>query len=208
MKFLERPNPFARLLRSIQAPGLNFAWMEATDEQLMLAYRDGNAAAFDDLYARHKGRLFRYVLRGVRTRALAEELYQEIWIRVVEARSRYTPSARFTTWLYTIAHNRMVDHWRRKELAVMPGGDEDGDGSHLGVDASADPARRAESRQALARFAAALEALPHAQREAFLLHEEGGLSAPEIAAATGADPEAVKSRLRYAWQKLKQATDG
>ena len=181
--------------------------MEATDEQLMLAYRDGNAAAFDDLYARHKGRLFRYVLRGVKTRALAEELYQEIWIKVVEARARYTPSARFTTWLFTIAHNRLVDHWRRKELAVVAAGEgEDGPGA--GPDEAADPARRAESREALARFAAALEALPHAQREAFLLHEEGGLTAPEIAAATGADPEAVKSRLRYAWQKLRQATDG
>jgi RNA polymerase sigma factor (sigma-70 family) len=182
--------------------------MEATDEQLMLAYRDGDAAAFDDLYARHKGRLFRYVLRGVKTRALAEELYQEIWIKVVEARARYTPSARFTTWLFTIAHNRLVDHWRRKELAVVAADDDDGEERHAAADEAADPARRTESREALARFAAALAALPHAQREAFLLHEEGGLTAPEIAAATGADPEAVKSRLRYAWQKLKQATDG
>ncbi len=182
--------------------------MEATDEQLMLAYRDGNAAAFDDLYTRHKGRLFRYVLRGVKTRALAEELYQEIWIKVVEARARYTPSARFTTWLYTIAHNRLVDHWRRKELAVVPAGGEEGEAAPAGPDVASDPARRAEGRQALERFAAALAALPHAQREAFLLHEEGGLTAPEIAAATGSDPEAVKSRLRYAWQKLKQASDG
>jgi RNA polymerase sigma factor (sigma-70 family) len=181
--------------------------MEATDEQLMLAYRDGNAAAFDQLYARHKGRLFRYVLRGVKGRALAEELYQEIWIRVIEARARYAPSARFTTWLFTIAHNRLVDHWRKKELAVVPAGD-DTDEVHAGADEAGDPARRLEGRQAVARFAAALEALPHAQREAFLLHEEGGLTAPEIAAATGSDPEAVKSRLRYAWQKLKQATDG
>jgi RNA polymerase sigma-70 factor (ECF subfamily) len=181
--------------------------MEVTDEQLMIAYRDGRASAFDDLYARHKGRLFRYVLRGVKTRALAEELYQEIWIKVIEARGRYAPTARFTTWLYTIAHNRLVDHWRRKELAVVPAAEEADDERHAGYDEAADPARRVEGRQAVARFAAALEALPHAQREAFLLHEEGGLTAQEIAAATGSDPEAVKSRLRYAWQKLKQATD-
>src|SRR5260221_58488 len=175
--------------------------MEASDEELMLAYRDGNPGAFDTLYARHKGGLFRYVLRGVKLGAVAEELYQEIWIRVIEARERYAPSARFATWLYTIAHNRLVDHWRQKELiAVSP--DEETPAS-----AAADPARQAEARQALARFAKALEDLPRAQREAFLLPEEAGLTALEIAAATGSDPEAVKSRLRYAIAKLKAAVN-
>jgi RNA polymerase sigma-70 factor (ECF subfamily) len=182
--------------------------MEAPDEELMLAYRDGNAGAFDTLYARHRGALFRYVLRGVKVRAVAEELYQEIWIRVIEARHRYAPKARFTTWLYTIAHNRLVDHWRHKELALVPARDDedapepDGAASTLG-----DPARQLEGREALARFAKALEDLPRAQREAFLLHEEAGMTAVEIAAVTGSEPEAVKSRLRYAMQKLKAAAD-
>ena len=96
--------------------------MEAGDEQLMLAYQEGGAAAFEELYKRHKGALFRFVLRSVREHALAEELYQEIWMRVIEARERYHPSARgagqnpakFSTWLYTIAHNRIVDHWRKR----------------------------------------------------------------------------------------------
>jgi RNA polymerase sigma-70 factor (ECF subfamily) len=176
--------------------------MEASDEQLMAAYRDGDAAAFDALYARHKGALFRYVLRGVRIRAVAEELYQEIWIRVIEARRRYSPTARFTTWMYTIAHNRLIDHWRRKELTVV---DPEHDEPQAGLDA--DPARQAEAREALDRFAKALAELPHAQREAFLLHEEGGLTAFEIAAVTGSEPEAVKSRLRYAFSKLKEATE-
>jgi RNA polymerase sigma-70 factor (ECF subfamily) len=176
--------------------------MEAPDEELMLAYRDGDAGAFDTLYARHRGALFRYVLRGVKLRAVAEELYQEIWILVIEARKRYAPSARFTTWLYTIAHNRLVDHWRRKEL-VLVASDEDPPAS-----AAADPARQAEAREALARFAKALEELPRAQREAFLLHEEAGLTALEIAAVTASEMEAVKSRLRYAYAKLKAATDG
>jgi len=175
--------------------------MEAPDEELMAAYRDGNAAAFDALYSRHRGPLFRYVLRGVKLRAVAEELYQEIWIRVIEARRRYSPTARFTTWLYTIAHNRLVDHWRRKELAVVPVEDE------MVPDGAADPARHAEGREALSRFAKALEDLPHAQREAFLLHEETGLTALEIAAVTGSETEAVKSRLRYAVAKLKAAVD-
>lgn len=153
--------------------------MGESDEELMAAYRDGNAAAFDALYARHRGPLFRYVLRGVKLRSVAEELYQEIWIRVIEARRRYAVTARFTTWLYTIAHNRLVDYWRRKELAVV------GEEEAAAPDHAADPARRAQGREALSRFAQALEELPHAQREAFLLHEEAGLSAIEIAAATG-----------------------
>ena len=93
--------------------------MEAPDEQLMLAYRDGDSGAFETLYRRHRGALYRFVLRGVKSRATAEELYQEIWIRVIEARERYKPQARFTTWLYTIAHNRMVDHWRKKQIAAI-----------------------------------------------------------------------------------------
>ncbi len=179
--------------------------MEQADEQLMAAYRDGSVEAFDVLYARHRGGLYRYVVRGVRQRAIAEELYQDIWIRVIEARSRYAPTARFTTWLYTIAHNRLVDHWRRKELTLA--GAAEGEASELPAASDADPARQAEASQALERFSRALEGLPAAQREAFLLHEEAGLTAAEIADVTGADPEAVKSRLRYAWAKLKAATD-
>jgi len=165
----------------------------------MLAYRNGDAGAFEILYTRHRGALFRFVLRGVADRGVAEELYQDVWMRVIEARGRYTAQARFTTWLYTIAHNRLVDHWRRKGLSLVPLDDEDVPGG------APDPARTLQGRQALERFAAALEALPLAQREAFLLHEEAGLSVAEIAAATGTNEDAAKSRLRYAMTKLKAA---
>jgi RNA polymerase sigma-70 factor (ECF subfamily) len=174
---------------------------EAPDEQLMLAYRGGDAGAFDTLYARHRARLFRFVLRSIKIRASAEELYQEIWMRVIEARASYRPTARFSTWLYTIAHNRLVDHWRRGGLPLVSLDDHDVPAN------SPDPAQHVEAREALSRFAAALESLPAAQREAFLLHEEGGLTVPEIAAATGSNEEAAKSRLRYAMAKLKAAID-
>jgi RNA polymerase sigma-70 factor (ECF subfamily) len=175
--------------------------MEAPDEQLMLAYRDGDAGAFETLYARHRGALYRFMLRSLKDRGTAEELFQEAWIRVIEARTRYAASARFTTWLYTIAHNLLVDHWRRKGLTLVEL-NEDTEG------ASPDnPARQAEAREALARFLQALEALPPAQREAFLLHEEAGLSVAEIAVAIGCNEEAAKSRLRYAMAKLKTAVD-
>jgi RNA polymerase sigma-70 factor (ECF subfamily) len=175
---------------------------EAPDEELMVAYRGGDDGAFETLYRRHRARLFRFVLRSIRSRAAAEELYQEVWMRVIEARASYVPKARFTTWLYTIAHNRMVDHWRRAGLSLVSLEDQD-----VPI-ATADPARQMEGREALARFAAALESLPPAQREAFFLHEEAGLSVAEIAAATGSNEEAAKSRLRYALAKLKAAADG
>jgi RNA polymerase sigma-70 factor (ECF subfamily) len=173
--------------------------VEGADEELMLAYRDGNAGAFETLYGRHRARLFRFVLRSVKERGMAEELFQDVWMRVIEARGRYAPKARFTTWLYSIAHNRLVDHWRRKGLSVV-------DLEHVDVEGnSPNPERQAEARQSLQRFAKALEALPPAQREAFLLHEEAGMSVAQIAQATGAGEEAAQSRLRYAIAKLRTA---
>lgn len=167
----------------------------------MLAYGGGDAGAFETLYTRHRGGLFRFVLRAVKDRGVAEELFQEVWVRVIESRERYAPRARFTTWLYTIAHNLLVDHWRKKGLSLVAL-----DGDDVPSE-SANPARQVEAREALARLLYALEALPAAQREAFLLHEEGGLSVAEIAAATGTGEEAAKSRLRYAMGKLKAAVD-
>lgn len=175
--------------------------MQAGDEQLMLAYRGGDAGAFEELYRRHKGGLFRFVLRSVRERALAEELYQEIWMRAVEARGRYEAQAKFTTWLYTIAHNRLVDHWRKKGLQVVSLESE----SEIPANPGSEPQGILEAKQGFALFARALEELPPAQREAFLLHHEAEMSVAEIASATGSNEEAAKSRLRYAVAKLKQA---
>ena len=166
----------------------------------MLAYRQGDAGAFDTLYARHKGPLYRFVLRAVRERALAEELYQEVWMRVIEARGRYEARARFTTWLYTIAHHRLTDHWRKRGLKVVELQDDD-----AAAPPADEPEPRASGRQDLQRLAQAIAALPELQREAFLLHAEAGMTVAEIAAATGANEEAAKSRLRYALAKLREA---
>ena len=165
----------------------------------MLAYQAGDARAFETLYARHRARLYRFMLRAVKSRQIAEELFQDIWLRAIEARRRYAPTARFTTWLYTIAHNRLVDHWRKRGLVLV-----ELQGDEVAADAG-DPADHVQSREALTRFAAALAGLPPLQREAFLMHEESGLSVAEIAAATATNPETAKSRLRYAMAKLKEA---
>jgi RNA polymerase sigma-70 factor (ECF subfamily) len=178
--------------------------MEAGDEQLMLAYREGDAGAFEELYRRHKGGLFRFVLRSVRERAVAEELYQEIWMRAIEARGRYQVQAKFSTWLYTIAHNRLVDHWRKRGLQLVSL-DQEGQPVDPPGTPSFQPEKILEGKQSLARFRRALEALPPAQREAFLLHHEADMGVAEIARATGSDEEAAKSRLRYATAKLKEA---
>jgi RNA polymerase sigma factor (sigma-70 family) len=179
--------------------------MPASDEQLMLAYAGGDAGAFETLYTKHKGPLYRFVLRSVKARAEAEELFQDVWLRAVEARSRYTPQAKFSTWLYTIAHNRLVDHWRARGLALVSLDDEDKPVLEPAAGPGSEPHRLLEARETLERLAAAIAALPLAQREAFLLHQEGGLTAAEIAAATGTNEEAAKSRLRYAMNKLREA---
>ena len=183
--------------------------MATDDESLMIAYGAGDASAFETLYARHKGPLFRYVLRSVKARGEAEELYQDVWAKVIEARERYKPTARFTTWLYTIAHNRLVDHWRTGGLSTVSL-DEESEAAPIDPPAppSAEPERVFAATQLAARFEAALAALPLAQREAFLLHHEGELTAAEVAAATGTNEEAAKSRLRYAMNKLREALDG
>lgn len=126
-------------------------------------------------------------------------------MRVIEARGRYEMQAKFTTWLYTIAHNRLVDHWRKRGLALVSLDGEETARAEPSAGADYEPHRVLEAKQSLARFTRALEALPPAQREAFLLREEAGMSVAEIAHATGTGEEAAKSRLRYALTKLKEA---
>lgn len=173
------------------------------DENLMLRYGQGDTAAFEVLYARHKDPLYRFVLRGVGNAAPAAELAQDVWIRVIEARLRYQPTAKFTTWLYQIAHNRLVDHWRARHMAILPVDDE------IIASVAAAPPAQPEVQTADADCAKlllqSLAALPEEQRELILLREEGELSIEEMAQVQGVGRETAKSRLRYALAKLKEA---
>ncbi len=121
--------------------------MEPSDESLMLAYAGGDARAFETLYSRHKGPVFRYVLRSVKSRAEADELFQDVWMRAIEARARWRPEAKFTTWLYTIAHHRLIDHWRAKGLAMVSLDDEDAKIDEPRAGPASEPARVAEARR-------------------------------------------------------------
>ena len=170
------------------------------DEELMLAYGAGDAAAFDALYARHKGAVFRYLRRQTGNVALAEELFQDVWLKLIDARAGYEPRAKFTTWLFTIAHNRLMDHFRSNARALVSYEDDPAEDVPTELPR---PDQTAERRETAAQLLAAIDALPAAQREAFLLQQEGELSVEEIAAATGVNRETAKSRLRYALAKLR-----
>jgi RNA polymerase sigma-70 factor, ECF subfamily len=175
----------------------------ARDEELMLAYRDGNLGAFETLYRRHKGALFRYLLRQCRDNAVAEELFQDVWLNLIRARAGYIVSSRFTTYLYRLAHNRLIDHYRRQVPAALVSYDQGDDSPELPASRESEPHVSYEARAQLARVLEVLESLPAAQREAFVLQQETGMSIEEIAEATGVSRETAKSRLRYAMNKLR-----
>ncbi len=176
-----------------------------SDEAAMERYRDGDAGAFDLLYARHKGGLFRFMLRQCGNRGTAEELFQEVWLSLIRARAGYTVQAKFTTYLYRMAHNRIIDHYRSQAGGVPASFDAEGGpvADSIAGPRGDDPAISADARQQAQRLLQLLGELPAAQREAFLLQQESDMSVEEIAQATGVSRETAKSRLRYAIAKLR-----
>jgi RNA polymerase sigma factor (sigma-70 family) len=184
---------------------------EPSDESLMSLYAGGDASAFERLYRRHEMPLWRYLRRHLGEQALADDLSQEVWFAVARHAQRYQPTAKFSTWLFTLAHHRMVDGLRARKHAPVSldagagaGEDEETLLDHLEAEPQSGPLPQLESREQAAALLAAIEQLPPAQREAFLLQAEGGLEVEDIASATGVSFETAKSRLRYARGKLRQ----
>jgi RNA polymerase sigma-70 factor (ECF subfamily) len=178
------------------------------DEALMQRYAAGEVRAFETLYARHEMKIWRYLQRSVGNQATADELMQEVWFAVCRSAAHYVPSARFTTWLFTLAHHRLIDSHRRTRPALsLEAAREDRAPwvEALADTGSADPLRQAVTQQDADALILALERLPREQRDAFLLQVEGELSVEEIAAASGVSFETAKSRLRYARATLRQA---
>jgi RNA polymerase sigma-70 factor, ECF subfamily len=187
-----------------------------TDEALMARYQQGDVAAFTELVLRHEKRLWNFVRRFVTDAATAEDLLQEIFLRVVRNAAEWHPSAKFTTWLYTIARNLCTDNARRgalrkaDSLDQTPGASRDESGAHR-IDKVASPDTNAEkaamNREIASRVDRAVSSLPVEQREVFLMREVMDMSFAEIATATKTSEPTVKSRMRYALERLRGALE-
>ena len=170
----------------------------ASDDELMAQFAEGSHAAFEVLYARHKDGVYRYFLR-VTDAASAADAHQETWIRIVANRRKYRAANRFRAYLFTVAHNVLMDQFRRPawETGLDPEPVDDGS-----------PESKASRIEAAARLKVLIERLPMVQREALIMRKEAGLTVREIADITGVTEEGVKSRLRYAMTRLKRGMRG
>ena len=185
-----------------------------SDESLMLRYRDGDVRAFEVLVTRHRRPVYNFIFRFVRDAAQAEDLLQETFLRLIKGADAYEKQAKFTTWLYTIARNLCVDasrrgkHRKAASLDAPINGEEDG-AALIDLVAGGGPAvdRQAISRELAVRIRRAVEALPDEQREIFLLREVNDLQFNEIAEIVGVPENTVKSRMRYALEKLREALE-
>ncbi|WP_072347294.1 MULTISPECIES: RNA polymerase sigma factor [unclassified Pseudomonas] len=172
-----------------------------SDESLLARYRNGDGASFEVLYTRHRQGLYRFLMSLSNKAELAEEVFQDTWLSLIRSTTQPQGRASFRTWLFQIARNRLIDHWR-KQGVHNPLHDSYDEQLHVQPDDTSGPEQQLSLSRDQARLDAALQALPEDQREVFLLRLHGDLELPQIAALTGAPLETVKSRLRYAQQKL------
>ena len=170
---------------------------QRSDEALMKAYAGGDMKAFELLYSRHRGPLYRYILRQVGEPATANDLYQQSWEKIIRSRDRFRDSSPFQAWMYRIARNNVIDHFRRQK-PVDKRVPEELEATDPGPEARTDEDQRTESLEK------ALESLPVDQREVLLLKLESGLNLKTIGEVTGVNQETAKSRLRYAVARLKK----
>jgi RNA polymerase sigma-70 factor (ECF subfamily) len=185
--------------------------LDPPDETLRLRYQRGDRAAFALLVRRHQSPLFNFALRQVRVPQVAEDVVQESFVRVVQNAADFKHEARFTTWVYTITRNLCIDHLRKRALRKHPSLDEsrgeEGDGPTLGeqtADPRASVEREATGTELKERIARAVDKLPDEQREVFLMREMANLPFKEIAEITGVPENTVKSRMRYALERLQK----
>lgn len=174
-----------------------------SDAALLRRYRRGDAGAFELLYQRHRLGLFRFLHGLCGNTSLAEEIFQDTWLSLIRSQVEQREAVLFKTFLYQIARNRLIDHWRR--LGRHQGREDAYDEAlHAQPDASPGPDQQWAGGRERLRLQTALQELPDEQREVFLLRAEGNLELHEIADLTQSPAETVKSRLRYAIQKLRR----
>ena len=184
----------------------------SSDEELLRAYRDGDSAAFKTLFGRYRGPLFNFLLRRVRDRGRAEELYQDSWTKVIERSAEFRGDSKFSTWLYTIARNACIDHQRKMKFRGHASLDETQRGANQPmVERVANPGlapdQLASGQVLRERIRIAVEELPEEQREVFLLRQLQGLGFKEVAEVVGVPVNTVKSRMRYALERLQLGLD-
>jgi RNA polymerase sigma-70 factor (ECF subfamily) len=181
----------------------------------MQRYQGGDRSVFPELVRRHKTPVYNFILRQIRTPAAAEDLTQDVFVRVVQNASEFRHSSRFSTWIYTIARNITIDHVRKMNLRRHPSLDQpasqDGDeGPTLGERTKDQHPRATVDRAVIStelgfRIQNAVEELPDDQREVFLLREVGNVPFKDIADMIGVSENTIKSRMRYALERLQKA---
>jgi len=180
------------------------------DEELMVRYRNGSVRAFEVLLERHRQPVYNFLYRFVRNSSTAEDLLQEVFLRIVRSADSYRAGSKFTTWMYTIARNLAIDQTRKAKVhrtvslnRPLKAGEE---GATF-LDRVAEPRKGSDSAMADQQFAqslyTALETLPTEQREVFLLRQYHAMPFKEIARVVGAPVNTVKSRMRYALEGLR-----
>jgi len=177
-----------------------------SDESLMLAYQSGNEQAFADLYQRYRQPLFAYLFKNIGNKTQAEEVYQELWLSLIRQRERYTVSASFRTYIFCIAHTRLLDFYRQQgKLAANDTLDDDLD---IAACASYEPHTQFEETKLLERLQFCLKQLPDEQRAVMVLKLESELPLQRIAEQLNIAFETLKSRFRYAQAKLQRCVGG
>ena len=187
---------------------------EVTDEVLMMRFQAGDRAAFAGLVKKHKTAIYNFILRLTRSPSTAEDLVQDVFVKVVQSAVDFKHESKFSTWAYTIARNICIDHLRKMSLRQHPSLDQvrgdAPDGPTL-LDRTPDGHPSAAVERAVIgaemgkRITRCVEALPQEQREVFLLREVADLPFKEIASITGVPENTVKSRMRYALERLQEA---
>lgn len=193
---------------------------DATDEMLMIRYQRGDRQAFAELVSRHGRRVYNFVLRQLRDETLAERVAEETFLRVVQSAAQFKNEARFATWLYSIVRNLCVDGERQKrrtrtddeQSRQRAADDERARARPLSEPVpesssrvSSERERSVVSSQVGASIVRVLEDLPDEQREVFLMREIANLPFEDIALITQVPAETVKSRMRYALDRLRDA---
>lgn len=177
---------------------------DCSDEELMLKYQQGDPRAFDTLYAKYKRPVYSFMLKQISNRTLCDELYQDVWMNVIHSRQNYSNTGSFKAYLFQISRNRLVDYYRSDKSATV---DPDTDVDDIIDDKDSDAVNSVEQDRRLKQIQKLLLDLPREQREVFLLKEYGGLGLAEIAEISAEKIETVKSRLRYAFKKIRQGVE-